>query len=95
MYVFLWGMTARRALETNSVAIGLKTFQGKEEMWPRWYNDENYNKVISVLLFGTSLFKAVFNMWKVSGIKLKKPLEKFSFASKRMKFNVKVCKRNI
>ena len=44
------------------VLLGLNTFQGKEEMWPRWYNDKNYNKVISVLLFGTSLFKAVFNI---------------------------------
>ena len=79
---------------TNSVAIGLKTFQGKEEMWPRWYNDRNY-KVLSVLLFGASLFKAVLNMWKVSGLKLKKPFEKFSFASKCMKSKVKVCKRNI
>lgn len=28
---------------TDSAARGLKIFQGKEEMWPGQYSDENYN----------------------------------------------------
>ena len=36
---------------TDSAARGLKIFQGKEEMWPGQYNDENYNNLKGSLFY--------------------------------------------